>query len=194
VFLDLLCAYWKKQPQLQLTLIGHSAGAIYVQRFIEELDRRLQPPTAPCVEVIYLAAAVSFARMYQGLGVFERRVSALRLFGLKDKVESGYWEFPGYDKSLLYFVSGICDPDPNDDQALIGMRRYWSNAEPYKAPAIRAIADFILDARYVLSPTPSRQVPPPGYRCQAIKHGGFPEDKPMEGSMTFILERGFTGL
>jgi hypothetical protein len=189
-FLDLLCAYWRKRPQLRLTLIGHSAGAIYVQKFIEELDRRLQPATEPRVEVAYLAGAVSFARVYQGLGVFESRVSGLRAFGLKDSVEGGYWEFPGYDKSLLYFVSGVCDPDPNDDKALVGMRRYWSDAKPYKTPDIRAIADFIGEARKVLSPTDKKRPPPWGYRCGATRHGGFSLDAQMKVSMKVMLEGG----
>jgi hypothetical protein len=190
VFMDLLCAYLKKQPQLRLTLIGHSAGAIYVQKFIEELDRRLQPASEPRVEVIFLAAAMSFERMYQGLDVFQSRVRGLRAFGLKCSVEDAYWEFPGYNKSLLYFVSGVCDPDPNDDKALVGMRRYWSDAKPYETPEIRAIADFIGEARKVLSPTDKRPLPPQGYRCQAKKHGGFPVDPEMMGSMRVMLQGG----
>jgi hypothetical protein len=189
-FLDLLCAYWKKQPQLRLTLIGHSAGAIYVQKFIEELDRRLPPAPEPRVGVIFLAAAMSFERMDQSLDVFQSRVRGLRAFGLKSSVEGGYWEFPGYNKSLLYFVSGVCDPDPNDDKALVGMRRYWSDVKPYKTPEIRAIADFIGEARKVLSPTDTAQPPHEGSRCGAVKHGGFPVDKAMKDSMRVMLQGG----
>jgi hypothetical protein len=188
LFLDLLCAYWNTRPQLRLTLIGHSAGSIYVQRFIEALDQRPRSAEVPQVEAIFLAAAMSFERMYQGLGVFKRWVRGLRSFELKNTTEGGYWEFPGYNKSLLYFVSGVCEPDSNDDKALVGMRRYWSNTKPYKTPEIRTIADFIGDARTVLSPTDRARPPPPGYRCRATRHGGFPEDPEMKDSLRVMLE------
>ena len=112
--------------------------------------------------------------------------------GLKPGVESNYWEFPGYKGSLLYFVSGVCEPDPNDDKALVGMRRYWINEKPYKTPEIRAIAEFIGETRKVLSPTDKKRPPAEGYCCWATQHGGFAEDTQMEGSMTYLLQHGFT--
>jgi hypothetical protein len=81
----------------------HRAGAIYVQQFVEAFDRHFAAQPDRRVEVITLAAAVSFDRVTQGFDVYKRRVSELRLFGLSDKRERGYWEVPGiYNKSLLY--------------------------------------------------------------------------------------------
>ncbi|MFP3656610.1 hypothetical protein SB777_37475, partial [Burkholderia sp. SIMBA_052] len=66
--------------QKHAELIGHSAGAIYVQRFIESLDARLAASSPRQVQVILLAAAIAFERMKAGLPALHRRVSGLRLF------------------------------------------------------------------------------------------------------------------
>jgi len=39
-FSIILLSAWATNPNLRVTLIGHSAGAIYVQRFLEALDAR----------------------------------------------------------------------------------------------------------------------------------------------------------
>jgi hypothetical protein len=89
-FLNNLCDAWRNNPHLRVTLIGHSAGAIYVQRFIEALDIRLGAASPLKLEVITLAGAVSFERMNGGLSALERRVGDLRVFGLDNKAESSY--------------------------------------------------------------------------------------------------------
>ena len=99
VFLEKLKKAWTELPNLRVTLIGHSAGAIYVQRFIEALDQSFGSRSQQTVEVITLAAAMSFERMVQGLAPLQRRLSAVRVFGLSDRREGGYWEVPFiYDK------------------------------------------------------------------------------------------------
>jgi hypothetical protein len=58
-FLEHLCAVWEGRPTLRVTLIGHSAGAIYVQRMVEALQARLPEGSTLEVEVILLAAQIS---------------------------------------------------------------------------------------------------------------------------------------
>jgi hypothetical protein len=189
-FLDHLLDAWSINSELRLTLIGHSAGAIYVQRFIEALDDRIPGDLRKQVEVITLAAALSFARMNDGIEVWRRRVKALRVFGLSDPVEGGYWQVPFiYDKSLLYLVSSLCEGDPDADKPLVGMQRYWSDDPPYDEPMLRTIVDFLTPARSVWAPTSKNANP--GHRTQATEHGGFPVETETEGSMKYILERGF---
>lgn len=60
-FLEQLATAWGKNPNLRVTLIGHSAGAIYVHRLIEELDARFSDSPECKVEVLYMAPAVSMA-------------------------------------------------------------------------------------------------------------------------------------
>jgi hypothetical protein len=189
-FADHLCAMWR--PTLRVTLIGHSAGAIYVQRMIEALNARLPEGSMLQVEVILLAAAMSFARMNEGLSVLRKRVGALRVFGLNDQTESQdhVIEPPVYDKSLLYLVSSLCEDDPNADKPLVGMQRYWKDAPPYCDPEILAVTKFIGTKRSVWSPTQSGAKP--GYRSHANHHGTFPVDPPDTNvSVCFALKHGF---
>jgi hypothetical protein len=191
-FVDHLCAVWEKRPTLRVTLIGHSAGAIYVQRMVEALNARLPEGSMLQVEVILLAAAITFERMSEGLSVLRKRVRALRVFGLDDETESQdhVIEPPVYDKSLLYVVSSLCEDDPNADKPLVGMQRYWKDAPPYCDPEIIAVTKFIGTKRSVWSPTKSGAKP--GYRSHAKHHGTFPVDPPdTNASVCFVLKHGF---
>jgi hypothetical protein len=162
-------------------------GSIYVQRMIEALNARLQEGSTAQLEVILLAAAISFARMNATLSVLRKRVSGLRVFALDDKTETSYPEVPGiYDKSLLYIVSSLCENDPNADKSLVGMERYWK--PPYSNPEIHAVTKFI-GKREVWAPTPPDA--PPGWRSQARKHGKFPKEPYTDGSVCHILRKGF---
>lgn len=197
VFLEKLKDAWTK-PDFRVTLIGHSAGSIYVQRFIEALDASFgsQPQQ---VEVITMAAAMSFERMAHGSHAFKKRVSALRVLGLSDQWEGGYPEVPPiYDKSLLYLVCSLCEGDLEADKPLLGMQRYWSGCPPYNVHTIQAITKFINDPlkRSVWSRTPKNAKP--GYRSKAIRHAGelgprfgFPEECETNGSVCYALQYGF---
>jgi hypothetical protein len=118
-FVGHLCDVWKKAPKTRVTLIGHSAGSIYVQRMIEALNARLPVGSPAQLEIILLAPAISFARMNAGLSVLRKRVRGLRVFALKDEIESSYFEVWPYDKSLLYIVSSLCERDPYADKPLV---------------------------------------------------------------------------
>jgi hypothetical protein len=189
-FLNHLCEAWKENPKLRVTLIGHSAGAIYVQRFIEALDARLAASSTQQVEVIFLAAAITFERMNAGLPCLYRRVSELRIFGLDNKTEGSYWEvWPIYNKSLLYIVSSLCEADPNADKPLVGMQRYTNGTPPYTGSDIRAVLDFIQCTWMVWSPTGSDAKL--GYQSKAKRHGGFPLDSETNSSICNMLQSGF---
>jgi hypothetical protein len=191
-FLQNLSAAWKRDPNLKVTLIGHSAGAIYLQRFVEAFDEVFDSQPAHKVEVLTLAAAVSFERMNQGLAALKRRASGLRMFGLSDRREGGYWEVPGiYNKSLLYIVCSLCEEDPEADKPLVGMQRYWRGTRPYDQPYINAVAGFVqlsTTSRTVWSP--SGNSAPPGYQSDADRHGCFPVDPKTNRSIGYALKNG----
>jgi hypothetical protein len=188
-FLQSLGVAWTQNPKLKVTLIGHSAGAIYLQRFVEAFDDFFMSQPNRQVEIITLAAAVSFERMSEGLLVIERRASGVRMLGLSDKREGGYWEVPGiYNKSLLYIVSSLCENDPEADKPLVGMQRYWSRTRPYDQPYINAVTALVRSSRIVWSP--SSKTAPPGYESDANRHGGFPTEKKTNGSVCCALKKG----
>jgi hypothetical protein len=188
-FLQNLGIAWQRNPNLKVTLMGHSAGAIYLQRFVEAFDDFFVSQPARQVEVVALAAALSFERMNEGLSVLKRRASGVRMFGLSDKREGGYWEVPGiYNKSLLYIVSSLCESDPEADKPLVGMQRYWSRTRPYDQPYINAVTDWVRSSRTVWSP--SGKTAPPGYRSEAKRHACFPIEKKTDGSVRYGLKKG----
>ena len=197
-FLKELAEAWRQNPSLKVTLVGHSAGAIYVQRFLDAFDVHFASQPDRQVEVITLAAAVSFARMHEGLAVLKRRVSKVRLFGLSGKRESGYWEVPGiYNKSLLYIVCSLCEADPEADKPLVGMQRYWGGNRPYDLPFITEVSEFLQPAgtnRTVWARSPAGAKP--GFQSNAKHHGsgpkndGFPVEALTHQSVCYALKNG----
>ncbi len=188
VFLDEVCKLWKARPTLRLTLLGHSAGSIYVNRFLEALETRQDCQLQ--AEVIFMAAALSFRRMAKALPVWNKRVARLRVFGLSDRLEGGYAEIPGlYNKSLLYLVSALCERNSDADEPLVGMQRYWKDNPPYQTPTIRAVTQFLGETRSVWSPTSDSAKP--GYRSKAKCHGGFPLEVKTNDSVCYTLRNGF---
>ena len=181
-----LCQLLKKKPELRVTLIGHSAGTIYIQRFLEELNARLGTSKVQ-VEVLFLAAALTFERMDQGLTVWRRRVGNLRFFGMNNQRVGGYWEvWFLYNKSLLYIVSSLCEDDPNTDKPIVGMQRYWMDQTPYPDPQTKRVK-ALAGSRTVWAPSCDS----PGWCSDADRHGGFPEDPQTLTSVAYILQSGF---
>ena len=188
-FVRQLILLWSKNPEMRVTLIGYSAGAIYLQRFVECLDAQLARNAPQKVEIITLAAATSFERVAQGLSSLRRRVLKARTFGLNDAREGGYWEIrPVYNKSLLYIVSSLCDDDPNDDRPILGMQRYWNAKGIYNVSPIKDVIAFISQKNAVWAP--SAKSAPGGYRSNARRHGGFPLDDETRKSVCYALKHG----
>jgi hypothetical protein len=185
-FLEELVRVWKTDTRL--TLIGHSAGTVYIDRMLNAIDQKL--PDAIKADIVFIAAALSFDRFAATIDttVFRRRVTNYRLFALKEECEAGYWEVPGvYDKSLLYLVSGLCEGDSEEDKPLVGMQRYWSGTAPYDTQAIRTVAAQIGSGARVWSPTDPNA--PLGFRANARKHGCFARERRTNGSVQEFLRQ-----
>jgi hypothetical protein len=137
-------------------------------------------------DVVLVAAGVSFEKLGASIDLFNNR---FRFFALKDEYEGGYWEIPPlYDKSLLYFVSALCERDRNMDREMVGMQRYWCGKDPYDTAAVRRITSKIPRAARVWSPTGVGA--PPGFRAKAEEHGGFAEETETNGSVQHFLRNG----
>ena len=182
-FVEQLRQAW--HADLNLTLVGHSTGAIYIGHLLQHLDAVL-PPEAR-VNVVFLAAASSFGFINDRLDVFRRRVRHFHNFGLSDERERTYWEFPGYRGSLLYLVSGILEPD-EVDMPLVGMERYWDASGPYDRPDIKNVMAMIADKERVWSLSEAGA----GRECDAKKHGDFDDnDEATRRSLTFLIGKEF---
>ena len=182
-FVRHLAGWWREGREI--SLVGHSTGAIYIGHFLEEMDRVL-PPEAKA-NVAFLAPACTFEFLGERLDLFERRVGHWRNFSLKDEIEAGYWEVPGYRGSLLYMVSGLAEGDAEDgldqvDMPLVGMQRYFDQAETYDSRAVRRMRDYAHD-KCVWSVIDGGT----GRRSSARKHGDFDEDdQTMQSVVEFL--------
>ena len=202
-----------KRPRI--VLIGHSAGSIYIANFMAAIDSALQTKEYGkdvSFDVIFMAAAVRTDVFAGTLTKYASRINNFRWFSMSDALETQdillnqQDQPPGsieniiaaqiYTSSLLYFISG-CLEDSDDDTPLVGMDRYYSGLAPYNAaafPSVGLIQTYLQGGanRQVFSDTTNLSPqPPPGMRCSAYHHGGFPTDPLTLQSTCELLRNGF---
>ncbi len=168
-FLDSLKAHFAGGHRPRITLIGHSTGAIYICHLLRHADAVLPPDVA--FDVVFLAPAATFRLFAETIRTYGRRVASLRVFGMLDDVERADRLVPlVYPHSLLYFVSGVLEDEP--DTPLIGMQRYYTGTHPYDHPEVLAGLEYLRahTDRAIWSRTTTDVV---GLRSSAEKHGDF---------------------
>jgi hypothetical protein len=177
-------------PDHSVTLVGHSAGSIYVCRLLEELDRSGLPDTAK-VNVILVAPACTFDALERALTRASARIAGLRIFGMGDALERrDAIASVVYPASLLYFVSGVLEGDA--DTPLAGMQRYFgARYDSGQFPAIqsaRASAPMKHANAAVWSPTPAGGA---GVSCDMTSHGGWGSAAQTLASVQHIIRMGY---
>lgn len=170
----------------RVTLVGHSTGAVYIAAFIEAADAILPPEVT--FEVVWLAPAATFdvaARMLQK----SHRVSDLRMFTMDDDHERRDRLVPVlYPHSLLYFVSGVVEPEA--DTPIVGMHRYY-DADRYPAadyPAIETVRAFMRTPHRTIWGAVDAGL---GLSTSALRHGDFDNDDATLRSLAHALQHGF---
>jgi hypothetical protein len=204
-----------QRPDVEITLVGHSAGAVYIGNLLQAFD--LAAKDTFDFDVILMAPACTFDFFRQK---YDRRIRAIRLFGMTDVAESGdrliaeddpnhpvSWRNalgPIYPRSLLYLISGVLETfepaianPPHDldgsDMPILGMHRFFEldalfTGGDYPSIALgRSTFSGSKNVR-VLSPTPSSA--PPGFASHATKHGNFPGDEATIASVHLCFEQG----
>lgn len=178
----------------RITLIGHSTGAIYICNLIEHAAVALPGAT---FEVVFLAPAVTHARMAKMVANHAARIVGFRMFAMRDEVESADCLVPiVYIRSLLYFVSGVveftADGKHAVDEPLVGMERFLVHPTFTAAsfPAVAAVKTFLQGAQFqVWSRTADGAVLGNGSRSE--KHGDFDDDVATMDSVAHLLAHGF---
>jgi hypothetical protein len=171
--------------QPEVSVVAHSAGAIYACHLLAHLDWARFDPTHPLPtdfklkNLIFLAPACDFSLFDRTLT--RHRQNALfehfRMFALSDRLESGYWEVPGvYPRSLLYFVSGVVERIGDEsayDMPLVGMQRYFTNSAVYSQSEVERVRQFLALSPDRRSEVWSEEDRGPGLVSDAIRHGAF---------------------
>jgi hypothetical protein len=186
-FLEGLKTYCETGQRPHITLVGHSAGAIYACYFLKHADSRLRNDVK--FDVVLLAPACNFKLFTETLTKYGHRIAALRVFGMLDTVEQADLLVPLiYPHSLLYLVSGIFEDDP--DTPLVGMQRYYSREAPYDIPEVISCIEYLLNSP-AKGAVWSVAQGGDGLTSSAAKHGGFYDDVPTLESLRYIISKGF---
>src|SRR5579859_513855 len=185
--LERLAAYLAAadHPPLQVSLIGHSAGAIYVCHLLAAAHPLL-PAGFQFAHVVFLAPAANLDLFTGTVLAHPEQIATFRMYALADAVEArDELAGPLYPRSLLYLVSGTFEAAP--DTPLVGMARYYSGQPPYDTPPLQAAR------AYLLATTPPRAVwavttdAAPGYGSSAHHHMGFVFDPATQDSLAVLL-------
>lgn len=165
----------------RITVVGHSAGAVFIDNLIAEVARGQSDgyrpwPAAGRFRLALLAPANSYAAFASTLSVATQYIANLRLFTMTDAAERDDRLLGAlYPRSLLYFVSGVLERDRSGSSTvtpLTGLSRYLDST--YSRSAELQGPRAFLSGRVVLSPTDDTA--PLGRRTQALKHGLFDDD------------------
>ena len=175
----------------RITLVGHSTGAVYISEFLDHAIDML--PDEVTFGIVLEAPASRFEVTAGSLENHASRISGFRMFTMTDEYEQADRLVPVlYPHSLLYFVSGVLEPDA--DTPLVGMHRFYDVAQFPDADfplisVVRSYLDESLD-RVAWSVTPDGA--PDGRRSAATSHTEFDdEDESTIDSVKHILSRGF---
>jgi hypothetical protein len=178
----------------RIVLVGHSAGAIFICELVKAAAARL--PREIVFDVVLLTPACGFRPLREALET--GRVANIRVFGMSEAREKEddlvFDNVPVlrnvYPRSLLYFVSGVCERDA--DFPLAGMQRYYSGRQPYVGGGfedVEEIRRLMAAARGRLNWAPTPEVP--GFWTTGRDHGAFDEDGPTRLSLQHIIRSGF---
>jgi hypothetical protein len=187
-FVHQLKNLWEHGCRPHITLVGHSAGSIYVSRLLKELHREL--PADFKADVIFLAPACTFAVFADAIRNAGSRIDGLRIFGMGNAIElKDAIAGVVYPASLLYFVSGVLEDDR--DMPLLGMQRYY--APPYEGPGFEELA-FVRASGYMMRRNAmvwSDLAQGDGISCDMQSHGGWLDAPATRSSVLSILKNGY---
>jgi pimeloyl-ACP methyl ester carboxylesterase len=174
----------------RIFLVGHSTGGIYISHLVEAVDAMHFDPAVK-FDVVLLAPANTHKLFDETIAKHGARIRWMRIFAMKDAVERNDgllgddWKRAFYPSSLLYFVSGLLEDEP--DMPLVGMQRFNVGAS-FTAPeypecdALRAWLGTP-DHRLVWSIADDGD----GRRSQSRKHGNFDNDPDTLAALSWIV-------
>jgi hypothetical protein len=177
----------------RITLVGHSTGAVFINNLLIAADLARNDPAHPLPpdfsfgDVVFLAPACSFDQFGEVIEQHRSIFDEFRMFSMDDDREIDDTLVPViYPRSLLYFVSGVVEREPEgrsaNDLPVVGMQRFLSiqgGRDPFaKLPGVGSVRTFInADPRRAIW-TVTGPDAPPGLRGDAISHTGFDDIDP----------------
>jgi len=179
-----------------VTLVGHSTGAVFINNLLNTVSCMRDDPASALPadfrfrNIAFLAPACTFEDFAPVLGRHEELWDKLRLFAMTDEAERKDALVPVlYPRSLLYFVSGVCETDAEGNREagkpLVGLRRHYAGKDREDLPdAVRVVLDYMTPQRSVWSPVDGG----PGLSASAVHHGDFDDDPKVRESLRTMIE------
>jgi hypothetical protein len=176
-----------KYSDFSIHLVGHSAGSIAICELLRAaaaLDLSLNIDT-----IVFMAPAGRSDLGVAELVRYPQRFKEFRCYTMADSYEREDKLVPMvYTRSLLYFISGVLEPD-EVDAPIMGMMRHASGQGDFASGPAAEWAEFIkAQSRLVLSD--STELNPranPGFRSSSCSHGDFDNDSLTLESLTELL-------
>jgi hypothetical protein len=190
-FLEGLSKLQKKKPTLIIDLVGHSAGSIAICMMFH--TAHTSGLSIKVRNLIFMAPACKSALFHDEIVRHPDRYQEFRMFTMHDDFERANHLVPIiYDRSLLYLVSGILEPE-EVDMPLAGMMRFDSRSDPFRSPMLIRVHNFLVAAgvpqRTVLSRT---EVTDPHasakFRSNAARHQDFNTDAHTQHSLVAMIQ------
>ncbi|HEX7189509.1 MAG TPA: hypothetical protein VF423_14910 [Actinomycetes bacterium] len=197
LFMDGLAELAAARPDVEVTLVGHSTGAVFIDNLLVDLAERKAAGTVPAEfrikNVVFLAPAATFAHVAKAVQRWDDVADGFRMFTMSDEAEIANHLVPRvYPRSLLYFVSGVVERGPSGRSGwapIVGQRRYYEKTWFDIDDDIAAVGAFVdptaLHRRVVWSPTDDDE--PAGFRSTARDHGTFDDDAEVRASLQEIV-------
>lgn len=176
------------ERDIKINLVGHSAGTIVICHLLAAAAAR--HPDVHINQVVFLAAAARSDLTLQEVADHPERFNSFKQFTMADSYERDDSLVPGiYTRSLLYFISGVLEPDMVD-QPIAGMMRHTTRKKPFESGPAKDWADFILasECTVLSDSTVLNPEAPEGKRSTSRKHGDFDNDKTTQKSLIHLLK------
>ena len=185
--LDKLLLLQKGNPALKIDLVGHSAGSIAICHLLKV--KAVSYPDLKIRNITFLAPACTTELFHDELVSKQDRFEKFRMFTMHDKFETEDQLVKRiYTRSLLYFISGVLEPD-EVDMPLAGLELHSRGNFPYQSEKQLAVSSFLREVggkRLVLSVTDDSA--PAGFRSKSEHHGDFDDDLQTRGSLRHLVK------
>jgi hypothetical protein len=172
-----------ERPKAEITLVGHSTGAVFIDNVLADLARarvaaELTWPASVSLRIVLLAPAATITHMAGVLDTYTARVEHIRVFTMSDEAERADRLLgAAYPRSLLYLVANVLERDVAGASAVtpvVGLQRYVVARRGETEDGIPIRAYLGAGRRVVFCPTPDNA--PPGRRSAARSHTAFNSD------------------
>ena len=180
----------------EVTLVGHSTGAVFIDNLLRHVEAMREDPTEPLPadfrfkNLVFLAPACTFEDFASVVERNSTLFDRFRMFTMTDAAECKDWLLSFvYPRSLLYFVSSVLETESDGSSSpakpLVGLNRYYQAAASGEAPAVALVRSFVAGdgTRVVWSPASYGD----GLASGAISHSAFDDDHQVRASLSYLI-------